>query len=315
MSRLLVGPGAFKRWKPRGRVFVVSEPVAARRAKLSGAYLLPRGEEAKTWPAVERLLRAMLKAGVDRDATLVAVGGGAVTDAAGFAASIYLRGIDWVSVPTTLLGQVDGGLGGKTAINAAEGKNLIGAFHQPETVVCDTDFLKTLSDRDILSGLAEAMKIGLVFDPPFWNKLAQGWLDLPRIVKRAAEWKLRVVALDERERKGLRELLNFGHTLGHALETAAGHGALRHGEAVIFGMRAALLLSPPDVSLWRAERILSLLPVPKPKVKAEQLLAVARRDKKSRDGRIRFVLLRGPGKPFVKPVDEDEIRRVLEVLL
>jgi 3-dehydroquinate synthetase len=315
-SKLISGPGVFKRLRVQGKHFIVSEPEAARRAKLKNCHLLPRGEMAKTWPAVEGLMTAMLKAGMDRQSTLVAVGGGAVTDAAGFAASVYLRGIPWISVPTTLLGQVDGGLGGKTAINLFEGKNLAGSFHQPDLVVCDTDFLKTLPKRDLISGMAEALKIGLVFDPAFWFRLAEGRVDLPKVVRTAAQWKLKVVALDERETKGLRELLNFGHTLGHAVETVAGHGRLRHGEAVIFGMRAALLLSPPHVELARAERVLAHLPVPLPRnLKARDILAVARRDKKARDGKIRFVLLRAPGKPFVKAVEEEEIIRVLEQLL
>mgnify|MGYP001595134514 FL=1 len=200
-------------------------------------FLLPRGEDAKTPEAVLDAARRLLKAGFSRDSAVLALGGGTVTDAAGFVAAIYQRGLPWVSLPTTLLGQLDGGIGGKTGINMPEGKNLLGAFHQPCAVVCDTDFLETLPRRELVSGLAEALKIGLTFDPPFWNWLRKNWerlaggdsAALARAVRGAAGWKVRIVARDERETKGPRELLNFGHTLGHALETASGHGVLRHG--------------------------------------------------------------------------------------
>ncbi len=346
MSRLFSGAGAASRAKgwAKGlgasrRVMLVSEPEAHRRfgsgvaRALRGAgletatHLLPRGEGAKKWGAVEGLLGAMLDANLGRDAGLVALGGGAVTDAAGFAAAVYLRGIPWVSVPTTLLGQLDSGLGGKTGINLPQGKNLAGAFHQPVSVVCDTAFLASLPERERVSGLAEALKYGLVFEPGLWSYIRKNWASLRRgdpaatafVVRRGAAWKLKVVAKDERE-KGPRELLNFGHTLGHALEAAAGLGRLRHGEAVIWGMRAALRLSVSHAGLPQAEFIdadafLAAIPLPLPRVDLRRLMTAARRDKKAREGRLRFVLLRRLGRPVVLPVEEEAVASVAKELL
>lgn len=268
-------------------------------------HLLPRGEKAKSWDVLKNLLGALARTGLSRDGGLVALGGGSVTDAGGFAAAIFMRGIPWVSVPTTLLGQLDGGIGGKTAANLPEGKNLVGAFHQPVSVVCDPGWLKGLSPRDRVSGLAEALKIGLAFDPGLWRFLRSNWESLlsgdsgltARAIRRAADWKLRIVARDERETAGARELLNFGHTLGHALEKVSGYGRLRHGEAVIWGMRAALRFSRDHARLSAAdyaesEGFLKRLPVPLPgRLLPKALLSAARRDKKVRGGRIRFVLL------------------------
>lgn len=339
ITKLIAGPGVSRAagWaKGLGRrIAVVSEPRAfasggqavlrALRAAGEEAFLhlLPAGEAAKAWAPVERLMRDMLKKGVGRDGAVVAVGGGAVTDAAGFAAAIYMRGIPWVSVPTTLLGQLDGGLGGKTAVNLPEGKNLAGAFHQPRAVVCDTSLLRTLTARDRLSGLAEAVKIGLVFDPALWRYIEREWDELmdgreaptARVVRAAAAWKLRIVAQDERETAGRRELLNFGHTFGHAIEAAAGPGTLRHGEAVILGMRAALRLSEMLAGLPPAEaapvlRFLQSLPVRLPRrLSARELVAAARLDKKARQGRLRFVLLSRLGRPVVAAVPEDKALR------
>lgn len=293
-------------------------------------FLLPRGEDAKTPEAVLEAARRLLKAGFSRDSGVLALGGGTVTDAAGFVAAIYLRGLPWISLPTTLLGQLDGGIGGKTGINLPEGKNLLGAFHQPCAVVCDTDFLRTLPRRELVSGLAEALKIGLTFDPPFWNFLRNNWARLgdgepallARAIRGAAGWKVRIVARDERETKGPRELLNFGHTLGHALETAAGHGVLRHGEAVIWGMRAALRLSRkfaglPGPQAAAAEEFLAAIPVPRTAgLSLERIVAAAKKDKKARRGILRFVLLRGIGRPVVRGgIPEKAVRAVVRELL
>jgi 3-dehydroquinate synthase len=307
-----------------GRVMLVSEPTAYKLfgRKVSGPlkkfdvsiFLLPSGEKAKSWSAVEKLLGAMLKCGLGRDSALIALGGGAVTDAAGFAASIYLRGIPWISMPTTLLGQLDSGLGGKTGINLSEGKNLAGTFYQPAAVVCDTDFLKTLPVRERVSGLAEAIKYGLTFDPALFKYIRANWDALlagnpaptAHVVRQGVSWKLKIVAKDERETKGIRDFLNFGHTLGHALEKVAGFGALRHGEAVIWGMRAALRLSVAHAGLSipraaEAEDFLACIPVPEIKhLKSSALLAAASKDKKARRGRLRFVLLRDFGRPVIK---------------
>jgi 3-dehydroquinate synthase len=350
MSRetLFVGAGVrlkAKAWtrglSSTGRVTLVSEAGAWRRfgpgveraLKAAGlkvhVHLLPPGEAAKSWPAVEELMSTMLAAGLGRDSALVALGGGSVTDAAGFAAAIYQRGIPWVSVPTTLLGQIDSGLGGKTGINLAGGKNLAGAFHRATAVVCDPDVLRSLPPRELVSGFGEALKYGLVFEPALWRLMTENWDALmagdraltARVVRAGADWKRRIVARDEFETKGPRELLNFGHTLGHALESAAGLGFLRHGEAVIWGMRAALRMSVKRAGLspataLEADQFLASLPVPVPRrVEPERLLSLAKRDKKARGGRARFVLLRALGKPMTTFVPDDEILLAVRELL
>ena len=347
-ERLFVGPGArlkARAWTrglaPSGRVALVSEAGVWRRfgpgveRALKGAglkvlrHLLPSGEAAKSWASIEPLLESMLDAGFGRDSAVIALGGGSVTDAAGFAAAVFLRGVPWVSVPTTMLGQLDSGLGGKTGINLAGGKNLAGAIHRPAAVVCDSEVLKTLPPRERVSGLGEALKCGLVFDPKFWDLMVREWDGLaagnPRltaeVVRRAASWKRLVVAQDLYETKGRRELLNFGHTLGHALESAAGLGVMRHGEAVIWGMRAALRLSvkraglSPSIAL-EADRFLADIPVPVPsRLDPRRLVAATKRDKKARGGAVRFVLLRAIGRPVVLPVPENEILSATRELL
>lgn len=321
------------------RVCVVTEPEVYRRfgkrllkglAKRrieAAVHLLPAGEAAKTLGAVRAAYRTFVRAGLGRDGAVIALGGGAVTDAGGFAAASYLRGIPWVSVPTTLLGQVDSGIGGKVGVNLPEGKNLVGAFHQARLVVCDLEALDSLPLREVLSGLGEAVKYGLVFDRAFFNRMRRDWdrllaLDpaaLGPVVRWCAQRKLRVVAADERETRGVRELLNFGHTVGHALEAEAGYGTLRHGEAVVWGMRAALALSLMKTGLAQqdaldAGRFLASIPVPAPQVRLERLVSRMKRDKKVRDGKIRFVLLRAIGRPVVVPVTEKEARDSLAVL-
>jgi 3-dehydroquinate synthase len=346
-ERLFVGPGVLdksKAWMrglaPSRRVMLASEPGVWRlygadleRALRAAGFtvsrrLLPMGEAAKSWGAVEGLMTAMLDAGIGRDGAVVALGGGAVTDAAGFAAAIYLRGVPWVSAPTTLLGQIDSGLGGKTGINLAGGKNLAGAFYRPAAVVCDSSVLKSLPRRERLSGLGEALKYGLVFEPALWRLMTKNWDALmsgderltARVVRSGAAWKRKIVSRDLRETTGARELLNFGHTLGHALESAAGLGRIRHGEAVIWGMRAALRLSISNAGLSRsfaaqADEFLSRLPVPMPRrLDARFLLASTKRDKKARAGKARFVLLRAPGRPATMVVPDADILRVVREL-
>lgn len=348
VEKLFVEPGArlsARAWTrglaPSGRVALVSEAGAWRRfgtgveksLKRAGfevhRHLLPSGEAAKSWDAVSDLLTSMLAAGLGRDSAIVALGGGSVTDAAGFAAAIYQRGIPWVSVPTTLLGQLDSGLGGKTGINLAGGKNLAGCFHRPRAVVCDPEVLASLPPRERISGFGEALKYGLVFEPGIWALITGNWDALMagdpaltgKVVERCAAWKRRIVDSDERETKGPRELLNFGHTLGHALESASGLGALRHGEAVIWGMRAALRLSHRCSGLKasfaaEADRFLATLPVPLPRrIDPRRLLVLARRDKKARGGRARFVLLRAPGRPVTAFVSDREILRAVREIL
>ena len=346
MSRVIAGAGAAARgnWAAGlcsgGKVMLVSEPAvfelfgkkvsaALKKNTAATVFLLPSGEKAKTWGAVEKLLSAMAAAGLGRDAALVALGGGSVTDAAGFAASVYQRGIPWASIPTTLLGQLDSGLGGKTGINLSEGKNLAGTFWQPSVVVCDSDFLTTLPVRERVSGLAEAIKYGLTFEPGLFRYIRDHWdallLGEPRstahVVAKGANWKLKIVAQDERETKGVRDLLNFGHTLGHALEKTSGYGVLRHGEAVIWGMRAALRLSValaglPVSRAAEVEDFLAGLDVPLPeKLNAKSILKAAMKDKKVRRGKMRFVLLSELGWPVVKDgVTPEMILRAIDSL-
>jgi 3-dehydroquinate synthase len=336
MTKIYSGGRAWAKALP-SRLMLVSEPTAWRlfgarvekalKGRAVSRFLLPAGEKAKSWPSVEALLTAMLKAGLGRDSALVALGGGAVTDAAGFAASIYLRGIPWVSIPTTLLGQLDSGLGGKTGVNLREGKNLAGTFWQPSAVVCDAAPLATLPERERVSGLAEAIKYGLTFDPALYRYIRKHWDALlagkpgptAAVVKKGASWKLKIVARDERETKGVRDLLNFGHTLGHALEKCAGYGKLRHGEAVIWGMRAAVRLSVARAGLplgkaVELEEFLAGLPVPEAKVSTTALLAAAGKDKKARGGSLRFVLLRDVGRPVVRVIDRADLAPLIESL-
>jgi 3-dehydroquinate synthase len=248
----------------------------------------------------------MLRQGLGRDSAVLALGGGSVTDAAGFAAAIYMRGIAWISIPTTLVGQIDAGIGGKTAIDLPEGKNLAGAFHQPLAVVCDTAFLDTLPLRELCSGLGEVLKYGLIFDPTLLTPFRGERLE--QVIRRCAALKSRLVAKDERETKGAREVLNFGHTIGHALETVAA-GRLRHGEAVVCGMRAALQLS-------RLTDCLESFPLPRLRLSESAVMRVLRRDKKVRRGRLRFVLLKAVGRPFVTDrVPESSLREAVRFIL
>jgi 3-dehydroquinate synthase len=301
------------------RAFAVCDAAlpAARDAVLGGlatagweAHALPveAGEALKTLAGVNALYGELIARKADRSSVLIAVGGGTVGDAAGFVAATYMRGIDWVGVPTTLLAQVDSAVGGKTAINHEAGKNLVGAFHQPALVVCDTALLATLPAREIVSGLGEVLKYGLIYDPLFFDWLGREVeafvrLDpatLARAIETSLRWKCRAVEQDEHDRTGVREALNFGHTLGHALESATGYAGYRHGEAVIWGMRFALALSVVRGHMTREVRapldaLLARLDVP-PLLDARDLLfEKTTRDKKAKDGRTRFVLLERPG--------------------
>ena len=232
-------------------------------------------EALKSLKAIEPLYGRLLRAGLDRRSTIVGLGGGTIGDAIGFLAATYLRGVRFVSVPTTLLADVDSAIGGKTGLNHPLGKNLIGAFSQPDTVVVDTTYLSTLDRRDRISGLGEIIKYGLIADAALYRSVERNWHQivalreplLTKTIGRCIAIKARVVAADERERTGIREQLNFGHTVGHALEQVAGYGRFRHGEAVIVGMRAAVALSRirgrlAPSSAERIERFLATLPVP-----------------------------------------------------
>lgn len=267
---------------------------------------VPRGERAKTPASLLRLWRELAGAGIAREDAVVALGGGAALDLAGFAAATWMRGVPWVGVPTTLLAQVDASVGGKTAVDLAQGKNLVGAFHQPAGVLVDPDTLATLPVRDRRAGLAEVVKTGLGVDAALFR-----WIErnleplaagdptaLEQAVRRSIRAKARVVAADEREREGGgRTALNLGHTLGHALEAAHGYRGLRHGEAVAIGLRVALRLSERTAGLApearaRGERVLDRLGLPRlmPPTPIGRLERAMRLDKKRRKGLVRWVL-------------------------
>ena len=287
--------------------------VAALAGKRVRTLALPDGEQYKTLDVLGRVFDALVEARLNRDACVVALGGGVVGDMAGFAAACYQRGVDFVQVPTTLLAQVDSAVGGKTGINHAAGKNLIGAFHQPRAVISDLATLGSLPPRELRAGLAEVIKYGLVDDADFlaWIELnveALLALDMQALgyaVRRSCEIKARIVAADEREH-GQRALLNLGHTFGHAIETAAGYGAWLHGEAVAMGMLLAADLSQRLgwIDVTDVERVRTLLrraelPVAAPLIGAARAFELMGMDKKVLQGRIRLVLLRKPGAGIV----------------
>ncbi len=287
---------------------------------------LPDGESHKDWAAVDAIVEHLLEKACDRKTTLFALGGGVIGDITGFAAACYMRGIPFVQVPTTLLAQVDSSVGGKTAINHARGKNMIGAFHQPLRVVADLDTLDTLPARELRAGLAEVLKYGPIADDAFlgWFEsnldalLARDKAALAQAVQRSCEIKAAVVAQDERE-SGLREILNFGHTFGHAIETGLGYGCWLHGEAVGCGMvlgadlsvRLGLIGAQQAARIERAvERIGLPVHVPR-ELSASRMLELMRVDKKSQDGAVRFVVLASPGRAAVQRVPDEAVCSVI----
>jgi len=278
---------------------------------------LPDGEAHKDWPALNTVFDALLGAACDRKTTLFALGGGVIGDMTGFAAACYMRGVPYVQVPTTLLAQVDSSVGGKTAINHALGKNMIGVFNQPLRVVADLDTLDTLPQRELIAGLAEVVKYGPIADAAFLE-----WLDanldalksrdkpaLAYAIRRSCEIKAGVVAQDERE-SNLRAILNFGHTFGHAIETGLGYGAWLHGEAVGCGMAMAADLSVRLglIDAAHSRRIAAVvaaagLPLRAPALGRDTYLDLMRRDKKAGEGALRLVVLEAPGRAILRTID------------
>ncbi len=271
--------------------------------------MLQPGEENKRWETLNIIFNALLENACDRDTLLFALGGGVVGDMTGFAASCYLRGVPFVQIPTTLLAQVDSSVGGKTGINHPLGKNMIGAFYQPQLVICDLNTLKTLPHRELSAGLAEVIKYGPIADMAFFEwleanmdlLLAMDMDALAHAVKRSCEIKAHVVGQDERE-SGIRAILNFGHTFGHAIEAGLGFGVWLHGEAVGCGMVMAAHLSQRLglVEMAFVHRLTVLisragLPIRGPALGAARYLELMRVDKKAKGGEIRFVLIDGPG--------------------
>jgi 3-dehydroquinate synthase len=287
----------------------------------------PAGELSKSFEACEAIFDALAEMGASRDATIVALGGGVIGDLAGFAAACWMRGIAFVQIPTTLLAMVDSSVGGKTAVNLPQGKNLVGAFHQPRAVVIDTSTLSTLPDRELRSGIAEVVKYGAIGDADFfaWLEsnadalLARDANALAHAIAVSCRQKSGVVARDETE-QGERALLNFGHTFGHALEAVAGYGQLLHGEAIAIGMCLAAKLSATmdHASGQDGDRLRALLqkfglPTDIPAgVDVDAVIAAMRLDKKNVSGRLRLILWRGVGHAEIAAnVAEDDIRAVL----
>ena len=296
------------------------------------AFVLPAGEATKDFAHLSDLCNRLLLAGIDRGTTLIALGGGVIGDLTGFAAAILLRGLDFIQIPTTLLSQVDSSVGGKTGINAPEGKNLVGAFHQPKLVLADTTALTTLPRRELLAGYAEVVKYGAISDAAFFTWLESHGADLldgaPELLTRAVEVscasKAAIVAEDEKE-AGARALLNLGHTFGHALEAEVGYGGeLLHGEAVAIGMVMAFDLSVqlghcPSEDAARLRRHLAAVGLPTGLEALpgriwdpRRLLGHMQKDKKVADGRITFILVRGLGEAFItRDVDPAEVTALL----
>ena len=292
--------------------------------------VLPDGEAFKTWETLNLIFDALLANGCDRKTVIYALGGGVVGDMAGFAAASYMRGLPFVQLPTTLLAQVDSSVGGKTAINHPLGKNMIGAFYQPQRVLCDLSLLKSLPARELSAGLAEVIKYGPIFDTAFLAWLNQHIDDLlvleptalSHAVQRSCEIKAEVVGQDERE-AGLRAILNFGHTFGHAIEAGLGFGEWLHGEAVGCGMVMAATLSQRlgfVTAQWVAD-LRALIqraglpvnaPILDPQDNAGRYLALMRHDKKSEAGDIKFVLIQKPGTAVVQSAPEALVREVID---
>ncbi len=341
---VLVGPGLLEDLEAQltangvgARRFVVSSPNVWRRhgeaieAALPDTphLLIPDGERSKNHQTLGRIYEWLIEQGADRRSTVVAVGGGVIGDTVGFAAATYLRGVDLVQVPTTLLAQVDSSVGGKVGVNHALGKNLIGAFHAPVAVIVDPAFLDTLPRRELRAGLYEVVKYGVIASRPLFDQLVT---ELSQIFKRAPELmtdivaqscriKAEVVAADERE-GDRRRVLNYGHTAGHALEAVTRYRRLRHGEAVGYGMLVAAdlgarrdLLSETDQSAL-SELIGSMGPLPTVSdLSVDEIVAAMHRDKKVVDGRLHMVLPKGIGDTLiVDDVTDRDIRRALGVI-
>jgi shikimate kinase/3-dehydroquinate synthase len=290
--------------------------------------VLPDGEEEKNWASLMQIFDRLLSAKCDRKTTLIALGGGVIGDLTGFAASAYMRGVPFVQIPTTLLAQVDSSVGGKTGINHPLGKNMIGAFYQPQAVIADTMTLHTLPERELSAGLAEVIKYGAVIDAEFFKwiennidkLMARDNAALAYAIRRSCELKADVVRQDERE-GGLRAILNFGHTFGHAIESGLGYGKWLHGEAVGCGMVMAADLSHRlgHITAIDKERVCALvraagLPTEAPNLGAQRWLELMQIDKKNEDGQIRFILMKPLGSHLIATAPQEALLATLQQL-
>jgi 3-dehydroquinate synthase len=323
----------------KGRAAIISDETVAKhhagtlQASLEAAgylpslHLIPAGEASKSMARVEKLCSSLAAAGHDRRSFVVALGGGVVGDLAGFVAAVFYRGIPFVQVPTTIVAQVDSSVGGKTGVNLAEGKNLLGAFHQPKLVIVDPAVLATLPAREYHEGFAEVIKHAAIRDAgmlPDIAALDPSTRDVPAdLIARNIAIKARIVEADEHETKGIRALLNFGHTIGHGIEAAVPYGEMLHGEAIALGLRAALLLSEKHAGLSPAssKAVLSLLRhfhlplVLDPGITTGRVLHKLGRDKKFEAGKVRFVLLREAGDAYVSDaVSTKDMEEAIELL-
>lgn len=299
------------------------------------AIILKPGEQTKSFPSLESILNEILRHRPERNTPLVALGGGVIGDVTGFAASILLRGVPFIQIPTTLLAQVDSSVGGKTGINTPHGKNLVGSFYQPKLVIADSSVLNTLPEREFLAGYAEVVKYGLIGNPEFFNWLesniagikARDKAVVEECVRISCEAKAQIVAEDERE-KGARALLNLGHTFGHALELETGYSdTLVHGEGVALGMVLAFQLSQrlglcPAEDVAKVERHLTAVGLPstlqdiRKQWDVKRLVEAMYQDKKVQDGKLVFVLTRGIGKAFIaKDIAEEAVVKMLKELV
>ncbi|WZL73140.1 3-dehydroquinate synthase [Clostridiaceae bacterium 35-E11] len=288
-------------------------------------YVLKPGEESKTLDMVEKIIACMIEQGFTRNDKIIALGGGVVGDIAGFCASIYMRGIDFIQVPTTLLAQVDSSVGGKTGVNMPQGKNLVGTFYQPNCVIVDTSVLGTLSSRELLNGLGEMIKYGLIADNILFEDLKMNiervWeidvLWLQRIIKQCCSIKARIVTQDERE-GGLRKILNYGHTIGHALEAITEYKKYAHGEAVLIGMYHEAIMAKKLG--WIEENVLKeitacieSLPVNVDisLFSIEKIINVMSRDKKNQSNKISFILPIGRGRVKEHLISKEDVKKML----
>ncbi len=336
-SGLISKPELFKPYIANKSVFIVSNTTVAplyskklintisEDAKSVHEVILPDGESYKDWATLQKIFDAMLANGADRKSVIIALGGGVIGDMAGFAAASFMRGIRFIQVPTTLLAQVDSSVGGKTGINHPLGKNMIGAFHQPVAVIADLDTLKTLPPRELSAGLAEVIKHGAIADSSFFHwieahtrELTACDLDaMAHAVERSCEIKSAVVAADEKE-SGIRAILNYGHTFGHAIESGMGYGQWLHGEAVGCGMVMAADLSARlgHIQTHEVERIKKLvaamaLPTCAPPLGNQRFFELMRIDKKSEGGEIRYITLEKIGQAKIEAVDDSIVNQTL----
>ncbi len=332
----------FESYQIRRRLFLIANPKVFKlygedmQANLGAAgyqvtqIMIPDGEKYKTLQTLENIYTYLIAQGADRHSAIVALGGGVTGDLSGFAAATFHRGIPYVQIPTTLLSQVDSSVGGKTGVNHSLGKNLIGAFYQPTLVCIDVQTLNSLPERELQSGLYEALKYGLIYDPDFFSYFESHLTDLKRrvpdvletVISRCCEIKAEVTSIDEAE-ADLRRILNFGHTYGHAIEAAAGYGSITHGEGVAYGMIGAVRLSQERgyLDASAADRltrcILAVGPLPAIDfLPVDDVFEAMARDKKRHHGDINFVLLERIGKTTVaSSVKEESLREIWSSLV